>query len=203
MRKKIFLFGLLLLFTACNKMGRPLNYASLPVKGENGGVNMVVEIPAGTNHKIEYQKNSNTFENDMENDRIRIIHFLPYPGNYGFIPSTYMDPARGGDGDALDILLIAEHLNTGQVVETRPIAALRLNDGGEIDTKIIAVPLEREKDHIGASNFVEFMLEYDAARLIIEEWFLNYKGLGATELLGWEDENYALNEIDKWTTKSN
>jgi len=203
MRKKIFLFGLLLLFTACNKMGRPLNYASLPVKGENGGVNMVVEIPAGTNHKIEYQKNSNTFENDMENDHIRIIHFLPYPGNYGFIPSTYMDPARGGDGDALDILLIAEHLNTGQVVETRPIAALRLNDGGEIDTKIIALPLETEKDHIGASNFVEFMLEYDAARLIIEEWFLNYKGLGATELLGWEDENYALNEIDKWTTKSN
>lgn len=187
---------------SCKNIGGKIDYNSLPAITESGGVNMVVEIPAGTNHKIEYQKEKDAFENDLENGQIRIIRYLPYPGNYGFIPSTYMDPARGGDGDALDILLIAEHLETGEVVEARPIAALRLNDSGEIDTKIIAVPFDPEKNLIGASNFIEFLLEYDSAKRIIEEWFLNYKGLGTTELLGWEDENYAMQEIEKWALKN-
>ncbi len=173
------------------------DYKSVPAFTENGNINVVVEIPAGTNHKIEYQKETETFENDLLNDQLRIINFLPYPGNYGFIPSTYMDPSLGGDGDALDVLLIAEHLPTGAIVEARPIAALRLSDAGEIDTKIIAIPVNPDQQLISAGNFVEFMLEYDAARLILEEWFLNYKGLGRTELLGWENETYALNEIKK------
>ncbi len=184
-------------------MGGSPNYETLPAITENGNINVVIEIPAGTNHKIEYQKESRTFENDMEDDEIRIINFLPYPGNYGFIPSTYMDPERGGDGDALDVLLIAEHLETGQVMEARPIAALRLSDRGEIDTKIIAIPTAAENKLINADNFIEFMLEYGSAKLIIEEWFLNYKGLGTIELLGWEDENYALGEINKWMLSQN
>ncbi len=201
MKLHSWLFMLLFLFSlaSCKNIGGKIDYESLPAITENGGVNVVVEIPAGTNHKIEYKKEKEVFENDLENGQIRMIRFLPYPGNYGFIPSTYMDPERGGDGDALDILLIAESVETGQVVEARPIAALRLNDSGEIDTKIIAVPLDPEKNLIGAENFVEFLLEYDSAKRIIEEWFLNYKGLGTTELLGWEDEAYAMDEINKWS----
>ena len=191
---------LVLSVVSCKNLNKNIDYNNLPVIGENGGVNMVVEIPAGTNHKIEYQKDRKVFENDLENGQDRIIQFLPYPGNYGFIPSTYMDPNQGGDGDALDILLIAEHLETGEVAEVRPIAALRLNDRGEIDTKIIAVPMDKTQNYIQAENFVEFMLEYDSAKRIIEEWFLNYKGLGTTELLGWEDEQFAMREIEKWTT---
>ncbi len=189
----------LLSFTGCQNLSPAPDYNNLPAFSENGNLNVVVEIPAGTNHKIEYRKDTKRFENDQENDQVRVIRFLPYPGNYGFIPSTYLDPALGGDGDALDVLLIAEHLPTGSVVEARPIAALRLSDGGEIDTKIIAVPANPEQQLIKAGDFIQFMMEYDAARLIIEEWFLNYKGLGNTELLGWENESFALEEIKKWT----
>lgn len=201
MKQRFWIIILLFSFflVSCKNFVEKIDYNSLPAITESGGVNVVVEIPAGTNHKIEYQKEKDAFENDLENGQIRIIRFLPYPGNYGFIPSTFMDPAQGGDGDALDILLVAEYVETGQVVEAKPIAALRLNDSGEIDTKIIAVPVDPEKNLIGVNNFVEFLLEYDSAKRIIEEWFLNYKGLGTTELLGWEDENYAMQEIQKWS----
>jgi inorganic pyrophosphatase len=205
MKQTFWIFFLLSPFFlfSCKNVGGKVDYNRIPAFSENGGVNMVVEIPAGTNHKIEFQKDREVFENDLENGQTRIIRFLPYPGNYGFIPSTRMDTERGGDGDALDILLIAEHLETGEVVETRPIAALRLSDRGEIDTKIIAVPTDPEKQLIQADNFVEFLLEYDSAKRIIEEWFLNYKGLGATELLGWEDESFAMQEINKWLIRTN
>ena len=130
--------------------------------------------------------------------RERVIRFLPYPGNYGFIPSTLMDAAQGGDGDALDVLVIGESRPTGTVLEAVPVGALRLRDRGEIDTKIIAVPADAGGRVVDVTNFRDLLLQQDAARRIIEEWFLNYKGLGAVELVGWEDEHYAMEAIKRW-----
>jgi inorganic pyrophosphatase len=45
---------------------------------------------------------------------------------------------------------------------------------------------------------MELALEQDAARSIIEAWFLNYKGPKQTELIRWEDETYAWREVRKW-----
>lgn len=165
---------------------------------ENGTINVVVEIPAGTNKKIEYDVESGLFKPDQKNGQDRIVAFLPYPGNYGFIPSTLMDEARGGDGDALDILVVGPSQPTGGVVKAIPLGTLLLKDNGELDTKIIAVPASLEERTLKADNFLDLMLEHDAAKRIIEEWFLNYKGTGQMELIRWEDENYAMKEIEKW-----
>jgi len=189
----------LLTVAACQRREASVDYYQLPAFTDQG-VNAVVEIPAGTNHKIEFDLQSGAFQADSLRGGGRVIDFLPYPGNYGFIPSTYLDPRQGGDGDPLDVLVIGESRPTGAVLQVRPIGALRLSDEGEIDTKIIAVPADSSKRVIQANNFQEFLIEYDAARRIIEEWFISYKGMGATELLGWEDESFALEEIRKWTT---
>ena len=45
----------------------------------------VIEIPAGTNIKYEYNYDSQSFDVDVVNGQKRIINYLPYPGNYGFI----------------------------------------------------------------------------------------------------------------------
>ena len=181
------------LLAACQQT----NYKEIPaVEGEV--INVVVEIPAGTNHKMEYNPAENTFENDLVEGKTRIIDFLPYPGNYGFIPSTYMNPAEGGDGDALDILVIGESVATGSIIQVIPLGALQLKDRGEVDTKIIAVPAAETQRVMKATDFQSFLLEYDAAKRIIEDWFLNYKGFGEMEFIGWEDESYAWKEIEKW-----
>ena len=39
------------------------------------------------------------------------------------------------------------------------------------------------------------------AQNIIQDWFLNYKGLGKVEMKGWFDEKYAMSEIKKWELK--
>ena len=191
---------ILLLAVACQN-GASIakkDYQNLPTRGESG-INVVIEIPAGTNHKIEYQKEAQRFENDQINGEDRVIRFLPYPGNYGFIPSTFMDPARGGDGDALDILVVSESIPTGTVVETKPIACLLLRDQGELDTKIIAVPADSSLQTIPIENFQDFLIHHDAAKRIIEEWFLHYKGPGVMEMMRWEDDVYARREIEKWS----
>ena len=106
-----------------------------------------------------------------------MIKFLPYLGNYGFIPSTYSDPNKGGDGDALDILVLSESAKIGDVIETVPIAILKLIDDGEIDYKIISVPSDRNNRIIDVDNFKDFNKNYAEVKLIIETWFLNYNKL--------------------------
>ena len=167
---------------------------------DGDALNVVVEIPAGTNHKIEYHQGSGYVNDTLADGSTRVINFLPYPGNYGFIPSTFMDKARGGDGDALDVLVIGESLPTGTQIKVYPIATLLLRDRGEIDTKIIAVPADSAAQVFRAGNFLDFSLGNDAAKRIIETWFLNYKGPNMTELLRWEDESYAWREVRRWRT---
>ncbi len=187
------------LLLSCQNQTNKQNY-SLPAIEEDA-INVIVEIPAGTNKKIEYDIASGTFKADQLNGEDRVVAFLPYPGNYGFVPSTLMDEEKGGDGDALDILVIGSSQSTGSVVKAKALAALLLKDNGELDTKIIAVPADPQERTLAATNFLELMLDHDPAKRIIEEWFLNYKGKGQMELIRWEDENYAMQEIEKWTVK--
>lgn len=175
-----------------------MDHLSLPSFSENGRLNAVVEIPAGTNTKFEYDKQRLEFKPDIRDGRIRRVDFLSYPLNYGFIPSTKMVKERGGDGDPLDVLVLAEHLPTGTVIEVQPIGLLLLKDLGEWDNKVLAIPADPSKRIIRATNWNEFQMEYSAARHIIELFFMYYDGLGTMIVMGWGDEKAALEEVKKW-----
>jgi inorganic pyrophosphatase len=194
----LFLLAIALWLGACSKRADIIDYDTIPATTANG-INVVVEIPAGTNHKIEYNKEQKKFINDQKEGKDRIIKFLPYPGNYGYIPSTLMDKARGGDGDAVDVILLSESLPTGTVVEALPIAALELLDEGEADTKIVAIPIDSSLQIIPASDFITFSINYDGAKHIIENWFLYYDGLGTNKFKAWKDEKYAMKLIKSWS----
>ena len=200
------LLSILFIFSSCDSRDaikppfrlKRINYETLPANTGDGFYNAVIEIPAGTNKKIEYNKETKKFEIDQRDGKDRIINFLPYPGNYGYIPGTLMDKERGGDGDAVDVLVLAESLPTGTVIPVCPIATLMLFDEGEADTKLIVIPADTSLQTMRITGFEHFMIDYDAARHLIETWFMNYDGLGTNEFRGWENENYAEKEIEKW-----
>ena len=193
--KKILIL-ILITATSCNNQNT--DYTNLPLYSEDNNIQAVIEIPAGTNHKIEFNKKKLIFEVDKRNGKERIINFLPYPGNYGFIPSTYSNPKKGGDGDALDILILCESLKTGTVIEVIPIGVLKLIDNGELDYKIIAVPSNKDLQIIKANNFIELSENYPEVKTIIETWFLSYDKIESAKVSGWGDENDAVIDIKKW-----
>lgn len=200
MKKTYYLLFLFCLLIACQQNTSEKKLYKLPATTTEG-IQVVIEIPAGTNEKIEYNTERKRFEVDSINGKARIVNFLPYLGNYGFIPSTYMNPDLGGDGDALDVLIISASLPTGTVMNVLPIAALLLRDNGEIDTKIIAVPADSTKRTLQITSFTEFLIEHNPAKKMIEDWFMSYKGFGEMELIGWDDEVGAIREIEKWLVK--
>ena len=172
-------------------------YYQIPAQASQGTFNAVIEIPAGTNTKFEYSPNLKRFVVDKENGVDRVINFLPYPGNYGFIPSTLSKSETGGDGDALDVLVLSETVATGTVLEIIPIAILKLIDDGEKDYKVSAVPRQESRRIISATTYKSLTDDYPALVEIVTTWFLNYNLNDSSAVEGWGNEKEALDEIKR------
>ena len=92
----------------------------------------LIEIPKGSKSKYELDKATGL----LRLDRILYTSTV-YPANYGFIPRTLAD-----DGDPLDVLVLCnEPIIPMTLVTCIPIGVIKMIDGGELDEKIIAVPV--------------------------------------------------------------
>ena len=158
-----------------------LDYAKLPIGSHvPDRVNAVIEIPQGSVHKYEYDKQLHVFRLDRT-----LYSPVHYPGDYGFIPSTL-----GLDGDPLDVLVLVDSPSfPGCVMEVRPIGVLRMVDQGKQDEKLLAVvendPVYREINDC-SQVFPHLLRE-------IEHFFSIYKNLEGkkTELAGWASAKVA------------
>ncbi len=96
-------------------------------------ITTIVEINKGSKNKYEVDKKTGLIALD------RAMHTAQdYPFDYGFVPQTLWD-----DGDPLDIVILTTYpLFPGVMVHVRPVAIINMEDSGESDAKIIAVPVE-------------------------------------------------------------
>lgn len=163
---------------------------------ENGVVNVVVEIPQGSSHKIEWNRESAV----MQLDRVEPQIFAK-PTNYGFIPQTLDE-----DGDELDALIITdEPLTTGIFLEAKIIGVLEFVDDDEVDDKVIVVPA----DDRNSGNTINSLEDLPAGTLKqIEHHFNHYKDLkkpGSTVVKSFGDVERAKqivrDSIKRWDEK--
>ena len=163
---------------------------------ENGVVNVVVEIPTGSNHKIEWNRDLAV----MQLDRVEPEIFAK-PTNYGFIPQTLDE-----DGDELDALIITDQpLTTGVFLEAKIIGVLEFVDDGEVDDKVIVVPAD-DRNTGDAINSLEDLPKQLLNQ--IEHHFNHYKDLkkpGTTNVKGFGDAERAKEiikeSIKRWNEK--
>jgi inorganic pyrophosphatase len=94
-------------------------------------VNVIVEIPRGSQNKYELDHETNTIMLDRH-----LIVSMGYPAEYGFIPDTL-----GGDGDPLDALVLTEYPTfPGCLVKSRILGMCVMTDEKGEDAKLICVP---------------------------------------------------------------
>jgi inorganic pyrophosphatase len=139
----------------------------------------VVETPAGSSNKYEYDPDLGVFTLDRV-----LANSVHFPGDYGFIPSTIAE-----DGEPLDVLLIATGPSfPGMLVLVRPVGVAEVIDAGVNDAKVIAVAVGeprhaavRDVADVGPHRIRE-----------IEHFFAIYKSLAAVEnappqsVVGWK-----------------
>jgi len=165
-------------------------------QNENGTYNAVIEISAGSNEKWEVSKDGELIKLEFKNGKPRIIDYIGYPVNYGFIPKTLLPNSEGGDGDQLDILVFSQSpLTRGQVVEVRIIGMLKMKDEGLLDNKILAI-LDDSSGFYRIKSINDLDTKYPGILEIIRIWFSNYKGT-VSSLEGYEKTKKTIKLIKK------
>lgn len=159
-------------------------YKNIPF-GQPESFNVLVEITQGSNLKYEYDEATDSLKLDF------VFEDLAFPFNYGFIPGTL-----GGDGDTLDaIVLSSAPLKSGLVVQCKAIGILKTIDRGEVDDKVVTVPLN---DALAKKYLDIADLSPDSLR----QWTEFYMEVGrqkkkSIKILGLKNKKAALEEIKK------
>ena len=153
-----------------------VDLSRIPAQPKPGLVNVLIEIPAGSKNKYEFDKEMNAFALDRV-----LFASVQYPYDYGFIPNTLAD-----DGDPLDGMVIMDQPTfPGCVITARPIGMLGMIDGGDRDEKLLCVPAEDPR--YAEVKSLEDVAPHRLAE--IAEFFRTYKNLEkkVTEITGWQD----------------
>ncbi len=149
-------------------------------KAPPSDINVVIEIPQGSQVKYEVDKESGAVVVDR-------FLFTPmaYPAAYGFIPGTLAD-----DGDPADVLVLAPAaMVPGAVIRVRPIGMLQMEDESGQDEKIICVPHDKISLMYTDVQAVEDLPAI--VRQQIEHFFTRYKDLEPgkwVKVTGWADK---------------
>lgn len=154
--------------------------------GDKDGLNVIIEIPMLSRVKYELDKDTGLIKYDRA-----LFSPVHYPANYGYVPQTLWD-----DGDPLDVLILgAEPLVPGCLVEARPIGVLDMIDGGEGDAKVLAVPIKdpRWKTTKDLSDLEPHLLDE------IKHFFTIYKNLEnkKVEVGAWRNAESARADVQK------
>lgn len=153
---------------------------------ENKVIDVVVEIPAGSQNKYEFDKEKGVFKLDR-------VLFSPmhYPTEYGYIENSL-----ALDGDPLDVLVYTTFPTfPGCMIESRVIGMLNMSDEKGQDEKLLGVPTEdpRFKDVHTLDDMPQHVLAE------IAHFFKVYKDLEnkETNIEGWEGPERASVVIDE------
>jgi inorganic pyrophosphatase len=175
-----------------NLQANPIN--EIIYKFNDDIYNFFVEIPAGTKEKWEVNKKNGILNLEEKDGKKRIVKFLSYPGNYGFIPQTL-----SGDLDALDVIDLDETVQRGVVKKVKIIGALYFEDKKQIDIKIIAIG--ENSIFKQYNNLSDILLAKPSAIEIVKNWFLSYKKPGKMVFFRYLDRKEAIDYIEEAHTR--
>lgn len=166
--RRYFSLGIFLLLLGCTKQQPPLHL--LPARTEDG-VNLVVETPAGSVHVAAYDPGSETFSIDSTG-----VEFLPFPANWGFVPSTRMPYQRDRRFAPVEMLVLGERLETGKVVSVSPVGAVALEERGRRSLLLLGVPTDATLCNLAIRDYSDLVLRYPGVKESLEQWLRLWKG---------------------------
>lgn len=143
-----------------------MNIEKIAIGSNPDAINVVIEIPYGSNIKYEVDKESGAVVVD------RVMYgAMFYPANYGFVPNTLSD-----DGDPADVLVLNEYpLQAGSVIKARLIGVLIMEDESGVDEKLISVPVSKIDPRYDNIKTLENLPKITLDR--IKNFFETYKTL--------------------------
>lgn len=152
-------------------------------------INVVIEIPKGSNIKYEIDEESGAVFVDR-----KLFTAMFYPCNYGFVPQT-----KEKDGDPVDVLVLGnDPVVPAAVIRANPVGVLITEDEEGQDAKVVAVPVAKVDPSFSDIKDIDNVPEYIKNQ--IKHFFEHYKELEKgkyVKVAGWEDKESAKRKISE------
>lgn len=152
-------------------------------------INVVVEIPRGSNIKYEIDDESGALFVDR-----KLFTAMFYPCNYGFVPQT-----REKDGDPVDVLVLGnDPVAPSSVIRANPVGVLITTDEEGEDSKIVAVPISKVDPSFADVRDIDAIPLH--MRDQIKHFFEHYKELEKgkyVKVKSWENRESAKKKISE------
>lgn len=152
-------------------------------------INVVIEIPKGSNIKYEIDKETGALFVDR-----KLFTAMFYPCNYGFVPQT-----KENDGDPVDVLVLGnDAVIPTSVIRATPVGVLLTADEEGEDAKIVAVPVAKIDPTFANVKDINDVPEH--LRDQIKHFFEHYKELEKgkyVKVTGWASKDQATKKISE------
>ncbi len=150
-------------------------------------INVVIEIPKGSNIKYEIDDETGAVFVDR-----KLFTAMFYPCNYGFVPQT-----KEKDGDPVDVLVLGnDPFVPSSVIRANPVGVLITADEEGEDAKVVAVPVAKVDPSFSEVKDIASVPQYIQDQ--IKHFFEHYKELEKgkyVKVKGWENKESAKKKI--------
>ena len=119
--------------------------------------------------------------------------YLSAPLTHGYMANNV--------GDSLHVLVISKHVGLDRM-EVLPLGVFRLRNGSKVRDMILATPLNEDYQVIPTPTYEDFVIKNNAAKVLIDQYYSNYLGLGITRVEEWKNTEMANYKIDQFFKKN-
>lgn len=152
-------------------------------------INVVIEIPKGSNIKYEIDDETGALFVDR-----KLFTAMFYPCNYGFVPQT-----KEKDGDPVDVLVLGnDPVVPSSVIRANPVGILITADEEGEDAKVVAVPVAKVDPSFSDVKDIQNVPRHIQDQ--IKHFFEHYKELEKgkyVKVKGWENKESAKRKISE------
>jgi inorganic pyrophosphatase len=152
-------------------------------------INVVIEIPKGSNIKYEIDEETGALFVDR-----KLFTAMFYPCNYGFVPQT-----KEKDGDPVDVLVLGnDAVMPMSVIRANPVGVLITADEEGEDAKVVAVPVPKVDPSFSDVKDIGNVPQHIQDQ--IKHFFEHYKELEKgkyVKVKSWENKESAKKKISE------
>ncbi len=146
-----------------------------------------IEISAGSNIMMSYDLESGELDTIRVNAKPRVLEYLPYPANSGFLLTE-----KDGQDLKLPVWILCQRLNPGEIVEITMLGLLDYTEERVQKSVWLAVPKDETLKTVDATDFKDFIIRYDPVKFMLEYWIKNLNGIGKVSQIVWHDGETAM-----------
>ena len=127
----------------------------------------------------------------LEGTNIEIISAAGQPFKEGaYLSSPLAHGMLTSDNDTLNVLVVSKYDSKMNMV-VQPLATFQIEEGDRKTPYVLAFPSDDKLLCMPRMSYNDFVIKNNSAKVIIDMYFSNYKGLGKSRVINWQNTHIA------------